>query len=84
MNVPLSVMRIGDSCWDSMLEMAKLGNIASSSDLAVGAKCLEAGIWGAYKNVEINLPQIEDKKFKQSVLKESKQILKQAETNLKK
>jgi glutamate formiminotransferase/formiminotetrahydrofolate cyclodeaminase len=83
-NVPLSVMRIGDSCWKSMLEMAKHGNVSSSSDLAVGAKCLEAGIWGAYKNVEINLPQIEDRKFKQSIIKEANQILKRAEVNLKK
>jgi len=81
--VPLSVMRTADECWKSIIELAKVGNMASASDLAVGAKCLETGIWGASKNVEINLPQIEDKKFRQAVLKESKQILARAEKNLK-
>lgn len=77
-NIPLSVMRIADSCWEAMIQMAKLGNINSSSDLAVGAKCLETGIYGAYKNVEINLPQIEDEKFKADVLSEANQILEKA------
>jgi glutamate formiminotransferase/formiminotetrahydrofolate cyclodeaminase len=65
-----------------MLEMAKLGNINSASDLAVGAKMLETGIWGAMKNVEINLKQVEDEKYKADVLKEVKDILKKANTNL--
>lgn len=78
-NVPLSVMKTGDSCWEWMKELAKYGNIASSSDLAVGAKSLETGIWGAFKNVEINLPQIEDKNFKEVIMKEAKEILDRAE-----
>lgn len=81
-NVPLSVMKISDSCWDSMVELAKIGNISSSSDLAVGAKSLETGIWGAFKNVEINLPQIDDKNYKEQVLKEGKEILKRASEKL--
>ena len=81
-NVPLSVMRIADSCWDNIIELAKVGNINSSSDLAVGAKSLHTGIWGALKNVEINLPQIEDKKFKDDVLKEGNEILSRATEKL--
>jgi glutamate formiminotransferase/formiminotetrahydrofolate cyclodeaminase len=81
-NVPLSVMRISDSCWPYMKEMAKYGNISSSSDLAVSAKSLETGIWGALKNVEINLPQIEDKKYKDEVLKEGHDIMLRARTSL--
>jgi glutamate formiminotransferase/formiminotetrahydrofolate cyclodeaminase len=77
-NVPLSVMKLGDSCWVDMIEMARYGNIASRSDLEVGAKSLEAGIWGAKKNVEINLPQIKDEKFKSGILKEAEEILKRA------
>jgi glutamate formiminotransferase/formiminotetrahydrofolate cyclodeaminase len=77
-DVPLSVMRISDSCWDSMLKLAELGNINSASDLAVGAKCIETGIYGAFKNVEINLPQIEDEKYKKTVLDEGNEILKRA------
>ncbi len=82
-DVPLSVMRISDSCWQWMFEMATDGNIASSSDLAVGAKALETGIWGAFKNVEINLPQITDEKYKNNVLKEANEILDRAKKGLK-
>ena len=46
--VPLDVMRTADRCWDAMAEMAAHGNPASRSDLEVGAKALEAGIWGAF------------------------------------
>jgi glutamate formiminotransferase/formiminotetrahydrofolate cyclodeaminase len=81
-NVPLGVMKTADGCWDSMIELAKLGNINSASDLAVGAKSLETGIWGAMKNVEINLPQIEDEKYKKQVLKEGNEILARAKDKL--
>jgi len=82
-DVPLTVMRIADSCWKYMTELAKVGNINSASDLAVGSKSLETGIWGAFKNVEINLPQIEDKKYKEGVLKEAKGITERAKKALK-
>ena len=81
-NVPLGVMKTADSCWESMTELAKTGNINSASDLAVGAKSVETGIWGAFKNVEINLPQIEDEKYKKQVLTEAEKILKRAEEKL--
>lgn len=76
--VPLTVMRISDSCWEHVLELARYGNTASASDLEVGAKCLETGIWGAFKNVKINLPQIEDDVFKEKVLNEAKEIMNRA------
>lgn len=82
--VPLSVMRISDSCWEWMIQMAKHGNISSKSDLEVGAKSLETGIWGAFKNVEINLPTIEDEKFKKEILDEAGIILENAVKNSKK
>jgi glutamate formiminotransferase/formiminotetrahydrofolate cyclodeaminase len=62
--VPLEVMRTADRCWEAMTEMAVHGNPASRSDLEVGAKALEAGIWGAFRNVAINLPGIEDEPFR--------------------
>jgi glutamate formiminotransferase/formiminotetrahydrofolate cyclodeaminase len=34
----------------------------------VGAKSLATGIWGAYKNVLINMADIEDETFKQATL----------------
>ncbi len=64
--VPLEVMRTADRCWEAMVEMAREGNFASRSDLEVGAKALEAGIWGASRNVAINLPGVEDEAFRRA------------------
>jgi glutamate formiminotransferase/formiminotetrahydrofolate cyclodeaminase len=61
--VPLQTMRIGDRAWENLLEAAKIGNIASKSDVQVGARALEVGIWGAYQNVMINVGGIKDGKF---------------------
>ncbi len=65
--VPLNTMKLGDSAWEMMLEIAKYGNIASKSDVEVGARALEVGIWGAYRNVMINLPGIKDEQFKTEI-----------------
>jgi glutamate formiminotransferase/formiminotetrahydrofolate cyclodeaminase len=72
--VPLEVMRTADACWEPMLEMAAHGNPASRSDLEVGAKLLEAGSWGASRNVAINLPQIEDEAFRRTTLEASEAL----------
>jgi glutamate formiminotransferase/formiminotetrahydrofolate cyclodeaminase len=76
--VPLEVMRIADRCWDAMVEMAAHGNPASRSDLEVGAKALEAGIWGASRNVAINLPSIEDEVFRRGVSGEAETLASRA------
>ena len=34
-SVPLSVMHTANECWDAMVEMAKVGNIATISDMQV-------------------------------------------------
>jgi glutamate formiminotransferase/formiminotetrahydrofolate cyclodeaminase len=72
--VPLEVMRIADRCWEAMAEMAREGNFASRSDLEVGAKALEAGIWGASRNVAINLPGIEDEAFRRATADEAERL----------
>ncbi len=76
--VPLTTMRYGDSVWDTFTKVAKIGNINSSSDVAVGARALEVGIWGAYKNVMINMPQIEDEDYKIKTIKEAEEIVQRA------
>jgi glutamate formiminotransferase/formiminotetrahydrofolate cyclodeaminase len=68
-DIPLTTMKLGDAAWDAMIEVAKYGNIASRSDVEVGAKALETGIWGAYKNVVINMADITDEAFKKKTLK---------------
>jgi len=62
--VPLSTMTLGDAAWEAMTEVARYGNIASKSDVEVGARALEMGIWGAYKNVAINMGDIKDPAYK--------------------
>lgn len=79
--VPLKTMQLADKCWDSLIEVAKIGNIASKSDIEVGAKALESGIWGAYRNVLINLPSISDKDYVQRVLTMAEEINNRAESN---
>jgi glutamate formiminotransferase/formiminotetrahydrofolate cyclodeaminase len=76
--VPLSTMRIANSIWYEVQEIAKYGNIASHSDIEVGARALEVGIWGAYRNVLINLPAIEDFSFKEHILYEAGKITENA------
>lgn len=76
--VPLSTMKIGDSGWEKMTEIAKYGNIASKSDVEVGARALEMGIWGAYKNVLINLPGIKDEAFKKAKIEEAETMVNRA------
>jgi len=73
-NVPLTTMRMADSCWDAMKAVARIGNFASRSDIEVGAKALETGIWGAYRNVLINLPSITDADFVAKVKTEAEMI----------
>ena len=65
--VPLKTMQLGDRVWESLCVVARHGNPASASDVEVGAKALEAGIWGAYRNVLINLHDVEDAAFKQTM-----------------
>lgn len=77
-DVPLTTMRIADRCWEHMEEMALHGNIASRSDLEVGAKAMETGIWGAYKNVMINLGSITDEDFTLKTTGEAESLLARA------
>jgi glutamate formiminotransferase/formiminotetrahydrofolate cyclodeaminase len=77
-DVPLSTMRIADTCWDTMVEMAAHGNINSKSDLEVGARALETGSWGAYKNVMINLGSIKDEDFTLRITGEAEALLARA------
>lgn len=72
--VPLSTMREGDKAWEHFFKVAEFGNPASASDVLVGARALETGIWGAYQNVLINMREIEDQAYKESTLKMAQEI----------
>ena len=73
-DIPLSTMRLADTAWDALSNIARFGNIASASDVEVGARALELGIWGAWRNVLINLKDIKDHTYKSAVLKEADEM----------
>ncbi len=78
--VPLKTMKLGDSAWEAMQQAAAHGNPACKSDIEVGARALETGIWGAYKNVCINLEGIKDQAYKTRILSEAESIADRAKT----
>jgi glutamate formiminotransferase/formiminotetrahydrofolate cyclodeaminase len=82
-SVPLEVMRIGDGCWSSLKELAEHGNPASRSDLEVGAKALETGIWGAGRNVLINLPGLDEGPFEDDTRREVEALTERARDGLR-
>ena len=61
--VPLRTMELADRAWAPLLEIARVGQYSSRSDAEVGAKALEACLYGAHRNVVINLEDIEDEDF---------------------
>jgi glutamate formiminotransferase / formiminotetrahydrofolate cyclodeaminase len=76
--VPLQTMRLADSCWDALVEMAQHGNLASRSDLEVGARALEIGVWGAHRNVLANLGDVEDEVFRRRAAAEAEAMVARA------
>lgn len=77
--IPLNTMRLGDSVWTAILDVARYGNPASKSDTQVGAQSLKTGIWGAYQNVLINMVDIEDEEFKNITLAEAEDLMQRAQ-----
>jgi glutamate formiminotransferase/formiminotetrahydrofolate cyclodeaminase len=74
--VPLDVLR---RTWDASQlarRIAAKGNKNSVSDAGVAALTARTAAEGAYLNVAINLPGIEDEKFRTDTLKEAKDIRK--------
>jgi len=58
--VPLGVLEACPEILDLCLEVAELGLEASLSDAGVGAQVARAAAAGAYQNVCINIPSLED------------------------
>lgn len=82
--VPLKTMKLADSAWDPMLTIARIGQYSSKSDMEVGGKALEAAVYGAYRNVLINLPGVDDEKFRQDVMEEAERIYVRSTGKMKK
>jgi glutamate formiminotransferase/formiminotetrahydrofolate cyclodeaminase len=81
--VPLRAMRTADGCWEAMAAMASHGNLASRSDLEVGARALDTGIWGCYRNVLINAASLADASLREKVETEAKALADRAAARLK-
>ncbi len=79
---PLDIMRLADQAWEWVKTVARVGQYSSSSDVLVGAKALEAAVYGAHKNVLINLPSVEDSAFSEEVTREAEEILARAQGSL--
>lgn len=82
--VPLSTMTLGDKAWNAMVGVAQYGNIASRSDVQVGAKALEVGIWGAYKTVVINMAGVNDPEYRKKIMAKADAIRDRAAENCQK
>jgi glutamate formiminotransferase/formiminotetrahydrofolate cyclodeaminase len=77
--VPLKTMQLADRAWDALCDVARYGNIASKSDIQVGASALKTGIWGAYQNVRINAADITDENFKKEILTKAQALADRSE-----
>lgn len=76
--VPLRVMREGKKILELLKEAASICNVNAISDIAVGALEAETAVRGAGLNVDINIPNVRDEKFKKNVVNEREEIEKEA------
>lgn len=65
--VPLNLAVTANKAWPAFKRVAEIGNENCISDLQVGARALETGVWGAYYNVMTNLKDVKDEDFKVKV-----------------
>lgn len=75
---PFKVMQTALKSMELMQEMVVKGNPNSVSDAAVGALCARTAVIGAFMNVRINAPGLNDKNFIENIIQEGKQIQEKA------
>ncbi len=80
--VPYRTMEIADAAWDAMLDITRIGQFSSRSDVEVGAKALETAVYGAWRNVVINLPLVEDEQFRKEAEKKAEELYNRARKKL--
>jgi glutamate formiminotransferase/formiminotetrahydrofolate cyclodeaminase len=80
--VPLRTMELADRAWEPLLGIARIGQYSSRSDVEVGAKALEAAVYGAHRNVVINLGGIQDQAFREEIGARARALLTRAEEQL--
>ncbi len=80
--VPFHTMELADRAWEPILEIARVGQYTSRSDVEVGAKALEACLYGAYRNVVINLADIHDEAFSSDLEERARVLLERGREKL--
>jgi glutamate formiminotransferase / formiminotetrahydrofolate cyclodeaminase len=80
--VPFHTMELADRAWDPIIEVARYGQYSSHSDVEVGAKALEAGLFGSHRNVLINLVDIDDEDFCQDLRQRADALLERGQQKL--
>lgn len=81
--VPLTTLRMTNELLELAEQVVKKGNQNAISDAGVAALQAEAAAFGAYFNVKINLPQIQDTDFVNKVTAEAETILKKVSVQRK-
>ncbi len=75
--IPLRIMSEGKKIMELLKEAVDICNVNAISDIAVAALEVETAVKGAALNVDINIPNVSDKKFKNKVLGKREDIEKE-------
>jgi glutamate formiminotransferase / formiminotetrahydrofolate cyclodeaminase len=81
--VPFDTMQAADRAWEPLAQVARFGQYSSRSDVEVGAKALEACVYGAHRNVMINLAGIRDDAFRRDLEQRAGALLDRARDALR-
>lgn len=73
--IPLRTLRLTTALLDLAEKLVRKGNVNALSDAGVAALQAEAAAWGAFYNVRINLPQIQDEFFKMQTQQEAEELI---------
>ena len=76
--VPFRIMEVSLRSMEVMKAMADIGLEASVSDAGVGALCARSAVMGAYLNVKINCPGLEDETLRRDFLERGARLQEQA------
>ena len=77
--VPFNVMELAARSFSLIRQMADTGNPNSVSDAGVAALCARAAVRGAFLNVKINAPGLDDKDFTRQVLSDGARMVAEAD-----
>lgn len=76
--IPFRILKLAYTSMNVLKQMANKGLKSSISDVGVGAACARTAVLGAYLNVKINCQDLDDKKYTDKILAESKKVKDQA------